>query len=152
MLAVWTGRAHPEHMKTLLGAGVLVAVMAAGAISSDALEEVGQPSGPAKEHQREFVTDKKAWTTCVAQAARDRAGEAGRFDPEEACGDKPHPHDGTDKQGTGKQGADKQDTGRQRSADPGRAHGQDRGRPDWAGGPEQRTAEPPGLAKKGPRD
>lgn len=79
-------------MKTLLGVVALVAMMAAGAWSSDA--RTGDDPQPQRHHhqqQSEFVTSKKEWARCVGDAARDQARGRGRFDPEAACGPKPRP-------------------------------------------------------------
>lgn len=81
-------------MKTLLGVGALLAMMAAGAWSSDAW--TGDDPQPRRPHhhqqqQSEFVQTKKEWTRCVADAARDHSRGSGRFDPEAACGTKPRP-------------------------------------------------------------
>lgn len=47
--------------------------------------------------QRAFVTAKKAWSTCVAESDSQRGRN--RFDPEQVCGAKPHPHDLSGKPG-----------------------------------------------------
>lgn len=93
----------------------------AGVAQSRTADEDASPQGnPAA---RAFVAAKKAWTACVAKAAPARDAEDGRFDPEQACGTKPHPHDF-----------------------PGKHEGH--GPPAWSGGPDRRTAEPPGPAKQ----
>lgn len=89
------------------------------AVDDDASRE-GNPAA------REFVSRKKTWTACVKEAAPARGRGDGRFDPEQACGTKPHPH------GVAGKHAEKL-----------RSHGP----PPWAGGPDRRTAEPPGHAK-----
>lgn len=43
-----------------------------------------------RESARAFVSAKKEWTACVGEEAAAHEGP-GRFDPEEACGDKPRP-------------------------------------------------------------
>ena len=132
-------------MKVLLAVGaVLVALLTAGVsgqmltatgeapaarvsqvnVADDDLPPVGNPA-------RKFVLAKKEWTACVAEAAPAHEGP-GRFDPEAACGTKPHPHDFSDKAGK----SDRADRTDRRQ-----------GRPAWAGGPDRRTAEPPGHAK-----
>lgn len=77
---------------------------------------------------RAFVAAKKEWTACVAQAAPAHDEADGRFDPEQACGTKPHPHDIVGKHG--------------------KRHSKKHGPPAWSGGPDRRTAEPPGHAKR----
>lgn len=47
--------------------------------------------------QRAFVTAKKAWSACVAEAEPRRGRD--QFDPEQACGTKPHPHHPSGKPG-----------------------------------------------------
>lgn len=84
--------------------------------------------------QRAFVAAKQDWTACVADAAPSRSDRSGaRFDPEAACGAKPHPHDN-------RPGHD----AKAKSKDRGAGHD---GRPAWAGGPKRRTAEPPGHSR-----
>ncbi len=92
-------------------------------------DQASPESNPAA---REFVTAKQKWTACVGEAAPAHDVEDGRFDPEQACGPKPHPHDFADKH-AGKVGQGK--------------HGS-HGPPAWAGGPERRSAEPPGHAER----
>jgi hypothetical protein len=101
----------------------------------DSDEGSGKPDDEAKaaQHaaQRAFVAAKQEWTACVGEAAPAHEPGAGPFDPEEACGPKPHPHD------------DDADD----SEKPGASGGErEHGKPAWAGGPENRTAEPPGHA------
>jgi hypothetical protein len=103
--------------------------------SDDSDEGSGKPDDEAKaaQHaaQRAFVAAKREWTACVGEAAPAHEPGAGPFDPEEACGPKPHPHD------------DDADD----SEKPGASGGErEHGKPAWAGGPENRTAEPPGHA------
>ena len=150
-------------MKIILVAGAVLAVLGAGGLTGSALtaaserppvadegsqgatdeptddvddtdEESGKPEDEEKaaRHaaQRAFVAAKQEWTVCVGEAAPAHEPGSGPFDPEDACGPKPHPHDDDQAQG---RSADKDE------------HGQ--GRPAWAGGPDQRTAEPPGHAK-----
>ncbi|HET8970437.1 MAG TPA: hypothetical protein VFN19_05200 [Candidatus Nanopelagicales bacterium] len=111
-------------MKSLLGGGVLVLVMAAGAWSSDVVsgpDEPGRPGLHGKQSKPEKAdkADKPAKPGKPAAAGRARADAA-----------KPHPH----------------------GEPPGLAQ-RDRGEPPpWSGGPDQRAEEPPGLAKPGPRD
>ncbi len=122
-----------------LGAGGLAGhVLAAGPGAAPVADEstsqsAGESRAKAKDAkhaaQRAFVTAKQEWTACVAEAAPGREAETFPFDPEVACGTKPHPHD------VGK-------------AVGGRAHDLGPGKPRWAGGPERRTAEPPGLMKR----
>lgn len=135
-------------MKVLLTVGaVLVALLAAGvsgqvlsASGTDPSARVGQVRAAADEKDappgnpaaRAFVAAKKSWTACVAKAAPAHDPGSGRFDPERACGVKPHPHDVTGKH-------DRRDTGQDRAG---------HGRPPWAGGPTRRTAEPPGHARR----
>ena len=111
-------------MKSLLGGGVLVLVMAAGAWSSDVVsgpDEPGRPGLHGKQSKPEKAdkADKPAKPRKPTAAGRARADAA-----------KPHPH----------------------GEPPGLAQ-RDRGEPPpWSGGPDQRAEEPPGLAKPGPRD
>lgn len=99
-----------------------------------AVDDHASPEGnPAA---REFVSRKKTWTACVKEAAPARDREDGRFDPEQACGTKPHPHDVAGKH------ADK------RAGKPGHPKHEGHGPPAWAGGPDRRTAEPPGHAER----
>lgn len=101
----------------------------------DSDEGSGKPDDEAKDAQhaaqRAFVAAKQEWTACVGEAAPAHEPGAGPFDPEEACGPKPHPHDG------------------EADEDPD-ASGDERehGRPAWAGGPGSRTAEPPGHGSR----
>ena len=111
-------------MKSLLGALALIAVMGAGAWSSDALSGFDAPERD--RHGQQHAEDKAADKAEKAERRAERKAERS----EQRTGrkaDKPaHPHGGP----------------------PGQ---QQRGRgepPDWAGGPDQRTAEPPGQAKK----
>jgi hypothetical protein len=101
----------------------------------DSDEGSGEPDDEAKDAQhaaqRAFVAAKQEWTACVGEAAPAHEPGAGPFDPEEACGPKPHPH-GDDADDSEKPGA----SGEER----------EHGKPAWAGGPENRTAEPPGHA------
>jgi hypothetical protein len=145
-------RSHPEVMKLAVLSGAVLAVLGAGGLTSSVLtagppppsvadeaahDPAARTGGPddrqkAERHaaQRAFVAAKNEWTACVAEAAPAREAETGRFDPEEACGTKPHPHG-------------EKTPGR---SDDGPARGQ--GRPPWAGGPGSRTAEPPGHANR----
>lgn len=134
-------------MKVVLAVGAVMVALLAGAMTGGVLTAAGQES-PARTTEfraanvgtsfegnpaaKQFVAAKKRWTACVAKAAPARDAEAGRFDPEQACGAKPHPHDIAGK------AADKP---RDKKHD---GHGP----PPWAGGPERRTAEPPGHAKR----
>lgn len=123
----------------VLGAGGLAGnVLAAGPSAAPVADEPTSTSADesrakaqAAKHaaQRAFVTAKQEWTACVAEAAPGREAETSPFDPEVACGTKPHPHD------MGKPGG-------------GGARDLGAGKPPWAGGPERRTAEPPGLVKR----
>jgi len=67
----------------------------------------------------------------VGEAAPAHEPGSGPFDPEDACGTKPHPHDGDD-EAPGASGEER---------DPGL------GKPAWAGGPDRRTAEPGHAAR-----
>lgn len=135
--------------KVGLAVGAAAAALLLGAVTGGALTATGgeprvtqvraadedaSPEGnPAA---REFVSAKKAWTACVKKAAPAQDSEGGRLDPEQACGTKPHPHDVTGKH------ADKH------SDQPSPTKHQGHGPPAWAGGPDRRTAEPPGHAKR----
>lgn len=152
-------------MKIVLAAGAVLAVLGAGGLTGSALtaaserspvaddapqgatdeptgdvddaddtdEQSGKPDDEEKSArhaaQRAFVAAKQEWTACVGGAAPAHEPGSGPFDPEDACGAKPHPDD----EAPG------------RSAD---KHEQDQGRPAWAGGPDRRTAEPPGHAQR----
>jgi len=136
-------------MKVLLAVGAVMVALLAGALTGGVLTASGEESpartsvaevaapdeDEASEERadgnpaaRAFVAAKKQWTACVAKAAPAHDRADGRFDPEQACGMKPHPHDIAGKHG-GKKLSKK--------------HG-----PSWAGGPNRRTAEPPGHAKR----
>ncbi len=150
-------------MKILLVAGAVFAVLGAGGMTGTALmttserppaaddssqaptdestddpddsdERSGKPDDEAKaaKHaaQRAFVAAKQEWTACVGEAAPAHEPGSGPFAPEDACGTKPHPHD---------------DRAPGASGD---ARERDRGKPAWAGGPDRRTAEPPGHAAR----
>lgn len=129
---------HPDLMKSLLGGGALVLVMAAGAWSSDVVSgpdrterpglhqksrdhEAGKPEKP----EKPWKAGKPGKPTAADRAWGDEVRARGR-----AGATKPHPH----------------------GEPPGLAQ-RDRGEPPpWSGGPEERSEEPPGLAKTGPRD
>ncbi|MGH3348100.1 MAG: hypothetical protein ACRDO4_14060 [Nocardioides sp.] len=118
-------------MKLAVVSGAVLAVLGAGGLAGAADRHEHEAEKAAKhDAQRAFVVAKQEWTSCVAEAAPAHRSGTGPFDPEEACGTKPHPHG---------------EKGRGRSGD-GRAHGP--GRTPWAGGPGSRTAEPPGHAKR----
>jgi hypothetical protein len=127
----------------VLGAGgltssVLTAGPAQAPVADDAAHDLADGPGRADDRekaerhaaQRAFVATKQEWTACVAEAAPAREGETGRFDPEEACGTKPHPH------------------GEKTPGSSGDEPARGKGRPPWAGGPGTRTAEPPGHANR----
>jgi len=137
-------------MKVLLAVGAVMVALLAGALTGGVLtasgEEppartgVAQVAAPDEDEPAEdraegnpaaraFVAAKKEWTACVSEAAPARGQAAGRFDPEQACGIKPHPHDIAGKHG-------------------GKRQSKKHGPPPWAGGPDRRTAEPPGHAKR----
>jgi hypothetical protein len=115
--------------------------------TDDTDEGSGKPDDEAKaaQHaaQRAFVAAKQEWTACVGEAAPAHEPGSGPFDPEEACGPKPHPHDGETDGETDGDAEGETDEGPGASGED-RGHGA--GRPDWAGGPDRRTAEPPGHA------
>lgn len=155
-------------MKIVLVAGAVLAVLGAGGLTGSALTAVserppvaddasqeptdeptddtedtddsdegsGKPDDEAKDAQHAaqhaFVSAKQEWTSCVGEAAPAHEPGSGPFDPEDACGTKPHPHDGDD-EAPGASGEER---------DPGL------GKPAWAGGPDRRTAEPPGHAAR----
>lgn len=105
-------------MKSLLGGGALVLVMAAGAWSSDAVSGPDRPDRPGR-HQQEQA-DRKA------DRRADKADKADKAE-KTADGEKPpHPH----------------------GEPPGLAQRERQGPPPWSGGPENRSEEPPGLAKQ----
>ena len=56
------------------------------------------------EAQRAFVAAKREWTACVGGAAPAHRPGGGPFDPEDACGPKPHPHDDRAPAGAGEHG------------------------------------------------
>lgn len=130
-------------MKVVLVTVAVVSVLGAGGLAGAAMS-MSQPSAPAgveapaerkADHhaaQGAFVTEKKSWTDCVAEASPRHEGPGG-FDPEAACGDKPHPHDQREPGG---------------HSDEARRDDRAVGRPAWAGGPDRRTAEPPGHAAR----
>lgn len=133
-------------MRNLLVIGAVVVGLAAGGVTSGVLASSGPPAADhvagasatgdkdaAKDAaktkdktqdktQKAFVQVKKAWTACRSETAPGRGRNQMALD--QACGAKPHPHD--------------------LSGKPGREGG---GRPPWAGGPERRSAEPPGHAR-----
>jgi len=147
-------------MKVLLAVGAVMGALLAGALTGGVLTATGQESpeqvGAAearpdkakdktKDSQksthgnpaaRAFVAAKKEWTACVAEAAPSRDRGDGRFDPDRACGTKPHPHDFAGKYAT------KKDKLHEKKRD--KSHGP----PPWAGGPDHRSSEPPGHAKR----
>lgn len=111
-------------MKSLLGAGVLVAMMGAGALSSDALSGFDAPD--TGQHQKQQQAEKKAEKKAQQRAAQvqrklEKRAAQERTRPEHPLGGPP----GQQQRGRGEP-------------------------PDWAGGPDDRTAEPPGLANKAP--
>lgn len=120
-------------MKSLLGGGALVLVMAAGAWSSDVVsgpdktERPGLHQKQAKDHEagKPEKPEKPGKPAAADRARSDEARARGRDGAK-----KPHPH----------------------GEPPGLAQ-RDRGEPPpWSGGPDERSVEPPGLAKTGPRD
>ena len=127
-------------MKILLAVGAVMVTLLAGALTGGVLTATGEEppaqagvaevATPDDEHAhgnpaaRAFVAAKKEWTACVAEAAPS-GDRAGRFDPEQACGTKPHPHDVAGKH---------------------HKHNKGHGPPLWSGGPDRRKAEPPGHA------
>lgn len=139
-------------MKVLLAVGAVMVALLAGTLTGGMMSATGEEpparTGVAqvaaemdkssKERSqgnpaaRDFVAAKKEWTACVAEAAPAHDVADGRFDPEQACGPKPHPHDIAGKHAD-KPGAKK--------------HSTEHGKPAWSGGPDRRTAEPPGHAE-----
>jgi hypothetical protein len=112
-------------MKSLLGSGALVLVMAAGAWSSDVVSGPDEPERPGV-HQKQDKPGKAEKAEKPTKPGKPAAADRARGDAA-----KPHhPH----------------------GEPPGLAQ-RDRGEPPpWSGGPDQRSEEPPGLAKPGPRD
>lgn len=120
--------------------------------AEDADEESGRPDDEEKAArqaaQRAFVAAKQEWTACVGEAAPAHEPGSGPFVPEDACSPKPHPHDGQtdgqiDGQTDGQTEGEADDDG---PGVPGDDRGNGSGKPDWAGGPDRRTVEPPGHA------
>lgn len=141
-------------MKVLLAVGAVMGALLAGALTGGVLTATGQESpervGAAearpdkakdKDSQktthgnpaaRAFVAAKQEWTACVAEAAPSRDRGDSRFDPDPACGTKPHPHDFASKYATKKN----------------KSHDKVHGPPAWAGGPDHRSSKPPGHAQR----
>lgn len=130
---------HSGDVKPLLAATAILVMLVVAAVQGGVLSATGEgprardsnvrvaatdddaaPAGnPAA---RAFVAAKKEWTACVAEAG--------------ACGTKPHPHDFAGKH------AKKDKSGKKDKKD--KVHGT----PAWAGGPDHRSAKPPGHAKR----
>lgn len=119
-------------MKTLVGAGVLMALMTAGAYSSDALagfdmEAPGQvqPHGHGDKAAKKAAKSERKAAKQADRASR-KADKADKPDQAVRTGKPEHPH----------------------GAPPGHQQRDRGGPPPWSGGPDKRTEEPPGLAKK----
>ncbi|MEJ7794278.1 MAG: hypothetical protein WKF50_01905 [Nocardioides sp.] len=123
-------------MKVLLVVGAVMVALLAGALTGGVLTATGQEppartgvaqvASPDKDEPAEERAEGNPAARAFVAAKKEWTVCVTEAAParEQACGTKPHPHDFAGK------------------------HGEKHGPPAWAGGPERRTAEPPGHAER----